>query len=127
MAVTAVGRPLGALGRMSVVAAMHVAVLLVLARSFGIIHTTQGPDPIDVVRVDDSLPVDPLPPMPDYKVQPGEVFVDEPEPLPFEPEHTDGGISAKGNPDGQAHTGGGSAQVVPNDVFDVRADPKHPL
>src|SRR4051794_8704457 len=107
MAVTAGGRPLGALGRMSVGAAMHVAVLLVLARSFGIIPTTRGPDPFAVVRVDDSLPVDPLPPMPDYKVQPGEVFVDEPEPLPIEPEHTEGGISAKAIPDGQAHTGDG--------------------
>jgi periplasmic protein TonB len=58
---TADRRPLGALGRMSFVVAMHAALLFVLARSFGIVPPVIF-DRGQVVQIDEPVePVDPLP------------------------------------------------------------------
>jgi protein TonB len=127
MAVTAERRPLGALGRMGVVAAMHAVVLLVLARSFGIIPAAKGPDVIDMVPVADPLPVDQPPPKVDYQPERNTVLMEQPLFPPVESDPADGGITTKFVPPEQLPATGGSAVAVPKDVFDVRADPKHPL
>jgi protein TonB len=127
MAVTAERRPLGALGRMGVVAAMHVAVLVVLARSFGIIPATKGPPTIDLVPVAEPPRTDTPPPKPEFQPDRYEVTLPQPEPVPVEPDHAEGAMTAKLVPDGAQRGDTGSAEVIRKDVFDVRADPRHPL
>jgi protein TonB len=127
MAVTADKRPLGALGRMGVVAAMHLAVLLVLARSFGIVPGTKMPESIDLVPVADPTPIDPAPPLPDYKPDAHEVLLSAPEVPPVDSDQNDGGISVKFVPPEKLTGGQGTSDVIPQDLLEVRADPKHPL
>src|SRR3954470_8836091 len=54
-------RSMGALGRMGVVAGMHVAVFFLIARSLGIVPPLLPPDDIKVVPIDATAPPDEAP------------------------------------------------------------------
>jgi protein TonB len=116
-----------AFGRMGVVAGMHLALVLVLANSFGLIPKLKHPDNIDVVKVDDSPPVDARPPDIPYVPPTTDVFVPMPDVPEVEPVDDPPRIVAKELPPGGGEIGHGSAVVegLPDTV--VRTDPRHPL
>src|SRR5690349_3055495 len=57
-AVAAQRRPLGALGRMGMVAGLHVAVLIVIARSLGIGAPVEVPPPLETQLYEEARPPD---------------------------------------------------------------------
>jgi protein TonB len=85
---TAERRPLGALGRMGIVAAMHVAVLFVIARSVGIGSKPAEPPPFVGTVINEPQPIEEPPPTIDEKrFLERETLVtpfDPPPPLAFE-------------------------------------------
>lgn len=121
-------RPLGALGRMGIVAGMHVAVLFLIARSLGIV-----PPFIEtrtVATIIDSPPiVDDPPPPPEPTFQRSEVFIPEPYPVPVDsPPNEENAVTARAEPEAGAavESGGGSAEPVPR-ITAVSSDARFPL
>ena len=125
-AVAAQRRKLGALGRMSLVAAIHVAVLFAIARSLGI-----GATPVDLppdISVDirrEAPPPDEIPPPPDVPIVRSKILlpdlpIDE---LQFEPQDV---ITGPVAPEYVEHPPSGSAVVQPQ-IIGVRQDPRRPL
>jgi len=124
---TATKHPLGAIGRMGFVAGMHLALLLVLARSFGFVPVEKFEKGVGVV-IDEPLPPDdPPPPVnPDVDFQ---VPTISPMPPPVVPIETVGEETITLPPElltGQGEGEGGSAEVVPT-IVGARSDPRHPL
>ena len=122
---TAERRPLGALGRMSIVAALHVGALYLIASSLGLVPSikptvTEGVI-INEAREDDVIP-EPAPYTPDHH---DTVFVPEPDnpPLAFEQD------VITGPPpeiiESEEHTGGRA--VVQPLIVGVQLDSRHPL
>lgn len=123
---TATKHPLGALGRMGFVVGMHLALLLVLARSFGFITPTAPPQTTADFFDDPVVKDDPPPPIKFDERFESEIALVAPDPVPID-DSVDRVIDPP--PDviigGGGKTGGGP---VIADVFDtVRSDPKHPL
>ena len=124
---TADKRPLGALGRMVFVVGMHAALLLVLARSFGIVPQDMF-ERSEAVVIDEVTEPDlppPLPP-PDIEYQQHAVVIPTPD-VPIEIESDPEQTIAP--PQGSASVGegtGGSAMVVPS-IVNVQTDPRRPL
>ena len=122
---TAERRPLGALGRMGVVAAMHVGLLYLIANSLGIVpsileNKTEATI-IDEAPVDDVIP-EPQPYMPPR--QNTVVLPDQPQDLDFEQQDVIIGPPPE-IVDRQEQTGG-SAVVQPL-IVGVSEDSRHPL
>lgn len=120
-------RPLGALGRMSLVAAIHVGVLFVVARSFGIIPPLTPEPMVGVIIPSDPLPPDdpqPLPPprMTDMPIPP----VPLPEYFP-DIETAETPITVQALPPDEIPMGAGSAVVEGPPETAVRLDARHPL
>jgi len=67
-AVAAQRRPLGALGRMGMVAGLHVAVLFVIARSLGIGAPTEVPPPMVTEIYEETRPPEEVPRIPEPDV-----------------------------------------------------------
>jgi len=119
--------PLGALGRMGFVAGMHVALLVVLANSFGFVSVPK----IEITKgviIDETRPREDPPPVdPHVQFTDATVRLVPPEPIPFD--RTEGEVITPPQDlvigDGEGE-GGGSAAVVP-DIVNVRADPRHPF
>src|SRR5262245_44923098 len=98
MAIAVERRPLGALGRMGMVAALHVAALYVIARSAGLVSVEVKTPPIVASVIETPKSKDPPPPKPDYVPERNESVV-LPQPvidLPFDFELE--GITAKFEP-----------------------------
>jgi len=120
-------RPLGALGRMGVVVAFHVALVFVLANSFGLIPKSKPPEMVGVV-IDETPPIEQPPPV-NFPVETSqaEAYV----PAPDDPQidrDTDGGaITAKLVPVGEIPIGPGPVLPDPVPQTGVRSDPRHPL
>lgn len=118
----------GRLGRMGIVAGMHVAAFYMIATSFGIISTAEPPEiliglPVDVPpRADDPDPV----PLPTIR-NPDHVTV----PIPIVPidDPTDAGVTAQAvEPDQIVVDEGGSAAVEPRIPETApRIDSRRPL
>jgi periplasmic protein TonB len=119
-------RPLGALGRMGVVAAMHVAVVLVLANSFGLIPKFKGPERMEAVRIDESPPVDPTPSEIPYVPADPQIYLPMPDVPLAEPDDT-GTITATQLPPDEIPIGAGRVVPEPIPVSSARVDPRHPL
>ena len=119
-------RPLGALGRMSFVVGMHVALLFVLANSFNLIPAEKFKGSEFVPIEEPVQPDDPPPPVaPDDRYEQRDVILVPQEFPPVtesDPEQT---ITATPR---EEIAGGptGSAEVVPT-IVNVRADPRYPL
>jgi periplasmic protein TonB len=123
---TAERRPLGALGRMGVVAALHVGALYLIASSLGLVPApittiTEGKI-IDEVRHDDEVIPERDPYTPPHQ---DTVFVPEPETTPLVYEQD----VITGPPpeivDRQEQTGGSA--VVQSLIVGVQVDSRHPL
>jgi periplasmic protein TonB len=121
-------RSVGAIGRMGIVAGMHVAVFFLVARSLGIIPVAPPPaDPIDTriipetrPPVDERRPIDPplepslVPRLPEPVLPPLDLTLD-------------GGITAELVPPDDIDIGEtGSAVVIPA-IVGPRQDARHPL
>lgn len=127
-AVAAQRRPLGALGRMSLVAGLHVAVLFVIARSLGIGATKiEPPPPIDARVIDQPRPPDEPPPIPEPNVNVTQQSVVLPlvpiDDMAFEPQDVITG------PPPDAVFDNDPPPVTPQQpkIVAVRQDPRHPL
>ena len=123
---TATRHPLGALGRMGFVVGMHLALLLLLARGFGVIPTAVIPQTTADFFDDPAVPEPPPPPI-DFKGRiDSEISIAPPQPIPLD--LTDDTVIDP--PPGVIIGGdegiGGSGAVEPQ-IVRVRADPKHPL
>jgi len=128
MATQAAGkRPLGALGRMSFVAAMHAALLVVLARSFGIAPPALF-DGSDLVQVQDTATIDPveLPPPAGPVMSNPQVHLTPPvDPVPMD-DTVDIPTPLTVGPGPQIVEGSGSGVPMPV-IQNVRVDPRRPL
>ena len=119
-------RPLGALGRMLFVGGMHAALLLVLARSFGLMPPPALVKTEAVVIDEVPEPETPPPLQPNVEYQQPDVVIPRPDvPIDVEsdPEQT---ITTPPGADSAGEGTGGSAVVVPA-IVSVRADPRYPL
>jgi protein TonB len=76
----------GALGRMGLVAAIHVAALFVIARSLGIVPPVIAEDPPDIktTMIDRARPIDDPPPATNPPLVRQEIYVPTPEVPPIE-------------------------------------------
>jgi len=119
-------RPLGALGRMGVVAALHVGVLYLIAASLGIAPPIKTPDLVATFIDEPQRQEDP-PPRTDPELEPRDtrVIPDEPPPLEYEQETAPTELPPA-NPERQETTGGGSAVVQPV-IVGVSQDSRYPL
>lgn len=118
----------GALGRMGLVAAIHVAALFVIARSLGIVPGIPEVEPLIGTVIDEPEPV-PLPPPPivDPRLENPLVFVPRPdEPLVEQelPPPPIDGIGTTSDPPPVGQTGSAEPQPV---IEAVRLDARHPL
>ena len=117
-------RPLGALGRMGIVAAMHVGVLYLIASSMGIVPSIV-PTKTEATIIDEPPPSDDPPP-PANPVRfdnPPLVFPDNPPPLDFE---RDDPITPPPSDPVERRDPGGSAEVRPV-IVGVSQDARYPL
>ncbi len=122
---TATRHPLGALGRMGFVVGMHLALLLLLARGFGVIPTAVIPH-TDATIIDEPIVRDePRPIEIKERFEPNMAIV-VPQPIPLD--LTDDTVidPPPGVISGDDEGTGGTAVVEP-EIVRVRADPKHPL
>jgi len=121
-------RSLGALGRMGIVAGMHVAVIFLIARSLGIVPPILDDIPVDVDTrfIDETRPPDQPPEVLNPVVQQPPIFVPVPEVPPID-SSSDTVISAQPIDPGQSTPDtSGSAVVLPT-VVSARQDARHPL
>ena len=121
-------RRFGALGRMGLVAAVHVAGLFLIARSLGIVPAIIDTGPL-IGEVLPEAPRDAEPPPPprepDYLQR--EVLVPMPDDRSFENDAVTDSITARRVDADEIPTGPGSATVVPDNIVGPRSDPRHPL
>ena len=119
--------PLAALGRMVFVVGMHAALLLVLARSFGMMprEVFEGSKGVVIEEQPEPELPPPLPPpnveyqQPDFVIPTPSVPID----VESDPEQT---IASPQNTGSVGEGTGGSAVVIPI-VVNVQTDPRHPL
>jgi protein TonB len=125
MATHTAGRPLGALGRMSLVAAIHAAVLLAIMRSLGIGSAPAAPPDDLITEIYKETPRDELPPPPTVPVVRNDTVV-----LPDVPidtlQYESQDVITTLPPDYVEPPPGGSAVVQP-EIIGVRPDPRNPL
>ena len=119
----------GALGRMGLVAAVHVAALFLIARSLGIVPTIslEPKRVIAEVLPTELPPEEPLPVPRDPTMQQQEVLVPVPDEAPMDNNVVDDSITARQVPLGEIPMGTGSAMVEPDTLVAPRNDPRHPL
>jgi protein TonB len=124
---TAERRPLGALGRMSVVAAIHVAAFVVIVRGLSMVPSLTI-KPMEGVRIDEPQPVIPEPPPIDDSHLRLEHQIDlpQPDPPPIPVDPPENAVSANLRPIEEIGPETGSAVVVP-EVVGARLDPRRPL
>ena len=126
-AVAARVRPLGALGRMSLVAAIHVAVLFAIARSLGIGTKTEEPPPLITDIYKETRPPEDRPRIPEPDIALSRTSLVLPDPdlarLDFESDALEE-LPPQGAFDDDPPTG--SAVVQPQ-IIGVRQDPRNPL
>jgi protein TonB len=119
-------RPMGALGRMSIVAGMHVAAFYLIASSLGIVPPLVEVAPPDIRIIEQPEPPDPPPTIPQPQQYDPTVYVPTPEPVPTEPAETDTRVAAVVNDHPPI-----IQEVVPPartlQLTGVRMDSRHPL
>jgi len=122
---TAERRPMGALGRMGIVAAMHLGVFIVIGRALVVSQTAPPPD-ITAWPIDESRPVDERPPQVEPQMErPDDVVIPPPEVVITDDPPPDV-VLARPQIDTGIEEGPGSAVVIPQ-IIGARPDTKHPL
>jgi len=119
-------RPLGALGRIGIVAGMHAALLLVLVRGFGIGPAALLPPDITGEVFDERPTVEPPPPPPNYVPQNTQVVLPQPDLYQLPTDSGETAITAELRPVGEIGPGAGPVVPVPV-IQNVRLDPRRPL
>jgi protein TonB len=111
---------------MGIVIGMHAALLLVLARGFGLVPSLQLPKDITGVLIDKPEPADLPPPLPYYVPdQRQTVVLPAPDVAPIDFESSEGAITADLRPADEIPRTG---STVPIPVIQgVRTDPRRPL
>ena len=125
MAIAVERRPLGALGRMGMVAALHVAALYVIARSVGLVSVEVKTPPIEATVIETRRTDDAPPPKPDYVPERHDTVV---LPQPIIDISTDvelEGITAELEPLKDIPIESGTAEPEPK-IIAVRTDPRSP-
>jgi protein TonB len=124
-AVAAQRRPLGALGRMGLVAGLHVAVLFVIARSLGIGAPVEVPPPLVTEIYKETRPPEVLPriPEPDVTTTRESLVLPDPDIQTMEFE-TD---TITGPPPDAVFDDDPSPAIPQPQIVGVRQDPRHPL
>jgi len=123
---TATKHPLGAIGRMGFVVGMHLALLMVLAHSFGFMPVPKFDGSVGVF-IDEPRPIEvPPPPVPYVPTTDPTVYVGPPPPVPVDLGGDDVITAPPSVSIGEGEGEGGSAVVVPA-IVNVRADPRHPF
>jgi TonB family protein len=120
----------GALGRIGLVAAIHVAAFLMIARSLGIgPMIALEPKRVQAEFIDEPRPLDP-PPRPiderDFIDRP-QLTMPAPDLPPIEDDTSQERITAVVRPVDEIPIGPGTADPEPVNVLNVRADPRRPL
>jgi protein TonB len=123
---TAERRPLGALGRMGVVTALHAGALYLIANSLGLIPAIPE-NKTEATFIDETRPIEDPIPTTDPVLEPRDSLVlpEEPPQMQYEQET----VLAEQPPEvieRQDQTGGGSAVVQPL-IMGVQLDSRHPL
>ena len=121
-------RPLGALGRMGVVAAFHVGIVFVIANSFGLMPKAQVLPPDIETEIFEKPVIDEHPPEPrDFVPERTErLTLPEPEHPPIASEPAETAITAELRPIEEIPIEVGSAQPVP-EIIGPRVDPRRPV
>jgi len=121
-------RRFGALGRMGLVVAFHAALLVMLARGFGVMPGFVRPDPLVGSVIDDPPPVvDPAPPIgPPQFVDP-QVWIPPPDLVAAEEDTPPPADAIDGNPKTGGEAGEGGSGVPQPVIESVRLDARHPL
>lgn len=119
-------RPLGALGRMGMVAGLHLAALYLIATSLGIVPPLVPESRPFVLQPPDDSPPEPAPepigPVPRYEPR---IVFDEPVAPPVDPPDSDLGITAELRNDPPVAPPGVPAHET--QLVGVRVDARHPL
>jgi len=120
-------RRFGALGRMGMVAAVHVAALLVIGRSLGIVPSIVDETPPDIKAsiLNRPLPVEQPPPDTTPPLTRQEIHIEIPDVPPVETDSPPPFIVEQGPP--EIPIGPGTAQIEPDTLVAPRNDPRHPL
>lgn len=121
-------RRFGALGRMGIVVAFHAALLVVLARGFGVMPSFVKPDPLVGTLIEDRpVPRDDTPPVGPPPIVDPTIYIPPPDPLAPEQE-------TQPPPDtigGKTQTGpepAGTGSAIPQPVIEsARVDARYPL
>jgi periplasmic protein TonB len=124
---TTVRRPFGAMGRMGVVAGMHLALVFVIANSFGLIPKSKLPPDIIGTVFNDPQPIDPPPPTTNPVIPDNtQVYVPIPDDPSFEHESTETITATRVDP---REIPIETPRAVPDPIpmTGVRLDPRHPL
>jgi protein TonB len=126
---TADRRPLGTLGRMTMVAGIHAVALLFIARGLGIVPALKYDPPMITTVVSDPVKEDPPPLNPnDFKVETDDTQIVLPTPVVDIPVD-DTGVAAIGATFvdlDKLPTNNGSGELMPQ-MVSAHADPHHPL
>jgi len=117
----------GTLGRMGIVAGMHVAAFYMIARSLGIIPTEPATIPLETTFEEVRQTREDPPPATDPTFERTTVILPEPETVPVDPPASDDRIGATFQPaDRIPLTGSGTADPEPA-FINARQDARHPL
>jgi protein TonB len=119
-------RSLGAVGRMSVVAAVHAALLVSIMHGFRLLPSLTMP-PMTGTIIDDERPVPPDPKTREFVPHENTlVQLPQPDPLPVPAEPAEAAISGELVPIEKIPGSAGSAVAQP-EISGVRLDPRRPL
>jgi periplasmic protein TonB len=126
MAIAVEKRPLGALGRMGMVAALHVAALYVIARSAGLVSVEVKAPPIEATVIKTPQRDEPPPPKPEFeRIKQEAVVLPQPIIDISQDVELEGPITAEFRPLEELHFETGTADPEPK-IIAVRTDPRSP-
>ncbi len=121
-------RRFGALGRMGVVVAFHAALLVFLARGFGVMPSFVKPDPLVGTLIDDRpIPTDDAPPIDAPKLKDPPIWIPQPDPVAAEQETLPppDAITGESTTDGET---GQHGSAIPQPLIEsARLDARYPL
>jgi protein TonB len=112
---------------MSVVAAVHAALLISIMQGFRLMPTLKVP-PMTGTIIDDIRPPPDEPVPHDFEIEPDDsvTMLPQPDPIPLPPEASDDSITTKLVPIDEIPATSGSTDVEP-EIFGARLDPRRPL
>jgi len=120
-------RSMGALGRMGIVAGLHVAVIFLIGRSLGIVPPLLQPEIIKLVHIDPQVIPDDPPTAVGPKLHDPTITVPIPENPPIEETQTEGPAAIGIDPTQVPVIDGPGSAAIPGIIVPPRQDARHPL